>query len=145
MARAMELAGIAAQHNEVPVGAVLVLDGRIMGEGYNNPITGADATAHAEVNAIRDAGQRTGNYRLSGGILYVTLEPCIMCAGAVLHARIDRLVFALRDERFGAAGSRLNLLESPFLNHRCKVVSGIMESESGALIQDFFRARRVPG
>ena len=142
MAAALELAEVAAAKDEVPVGAVVVLDGSIVGEGHNNSVAAHDATAHAEINALRDAGQKTGNYRLSGGTLYVTLEPCIMCAGAILNARIDRLVYGTRDERFGSAGSQLNLLESPFLNHRCKIESGIMETESRSLLTEFFKARR---
>lgn len=142
MARAMELAGIAGASGEVPVGAVVVLNDRIIGEGHNQPVGLNDPSAHAEICALRDAGSHVGNYRLSGATLYVTLEPCIMCAGVILLARIDRLVFGARDREYGAAGSALNLVESEFLNHRATVTAGVLEAESSALLRSFFQERR---
>lgn len=142
MAVAMELAGQSLSIEEVPVGAVVVKDDKIIGEGFNCPIQSQDPAAHAEIRAIRAAAQAQGNYRLPGATLYVTLEPCIMCAGAILHARIERVVFAARDERYGAAGSRLNLLDSPFMNHRCRIESGILAEQSSIMIKTFFQARR---
>ena len=142
MAVAMELAGQSLSIEEVPVGAVVVKDDKIIGEGFNCPIQSQDPAAHAEIRAIRAAAQAQGNYRLPGATLYVTLEPCIMCAGAILHARIERVVFAARDERYGAAGSRLNLLDSPFMNHRCRIESGILAEQSSTMIKTFFQARR---
>lgn len=142
MQRALTLAKQAGEAGEVPVGAVVVLDDEIIGEGSNRPIAKHDPSAHAEIVAIRDAADRLGNYRLAGATLYVTLEPCIMCAGAILHARIDRLVFAARDRQYGAAGSALNLVESEFLNHRAAVVAGVCEKEAGTLLSGFFENRR---
>jgi tRNA(adenine34) deaminase len=132
----------ARDFGEVPVGAVVVLDQKVIGRGCNRPITDKDPSGHAEINALRDAASNLGNYRLTGADLYVTLEPCIMCAGAILHARISRVIFGAWDEKTGAAGSRLNLLESSFLNHQTSVVSGVLEQEAGKLLQDFFRSRR---
>ena len=127
---------------EVPVGAVVVQNGEIIGRGYNQNIAANDPAAHAEVVALRAAGARLGNYRLPAACLYVSLEPCIMCAGAILHARLRRVIFGARDPQFGAAGSALNLLESEFLNHRCQVIAGVAAEECGALLTDFFAARR---
>lgn len=142
MAAALKLAEKAWELDEVPVGAVVVREDRIIGEGFNCPIRTWDATAHAEIMAIRSAGAFLGNYRLSGTTLYVTLEPCAMCAGAILHARIGRVVFGARDERFGAAGSQLNLLDSPFMNHRCRIESGILADRCQAMLSAFFGERR---
>ncbi len=142
MREALLEAARAQDLGEVPVGAVVVLDHQVIGRGCNRPITDNDPSGHAEINALRDAAANLGNYRLSGADLYVTLEPCIMCAGAILHARISRLVFGARDEKSGAAGSRLNLLESQFLNHQTRVVSGVLEREAAMLLQKFFQSKR---
>jgi tRNA(adenine34) deaminase len=143
MRRALELARRAAAAGEVPVGAVLVVDDEILGEGWNQPIGACDPTAHAEVVALRAAAARVGNYRLPGSTLYVTLEPCPMCAGALVHARVARVVFGAADPRAGAAGSVFNLLQSPALNHRAEVTEGILAEECGTLLREFFRIRRV--
>ncbi len=142
MGMALEEAGRARSEGEVPVGAVVILEGEVIGRGHNRPVSGHDPTAHAEINALRDAAIRMGNYRLQGADLYVTLEPCIMCAGALLHARIARLVYATPDPRWGAAGSALNLLDSPFANHRTQITSGVLRKEAAALLDEFFAARR---
>jgi len=143
MGRALELARIAERNGEVPVGA-LVLDagGDLVGEGWNQPITRHDPTAHAEIVALRAAAQALGNYRLPGTTLYVTLEPCPMCAGAIVHARIERVVFAASDPRTGAASSVFNLLDNDKLNHRVMIEGGLMQADSSRLLQDFFSARR---
>jgi tRNA(adenine34) deaminase len=144
MRRAMELAREAEAAGEVPVGAVLVRDGRIIGEGRNQPIGGHDPTAHAEIVALRAAGRAEQNYRLPGSTLYVTLEPCPMCAGAIVHARVERVVFAAPDPRTGAAGSVFDLLPSDErFNHRTAVDGGLLAEEAGRMLRDFFRARRV--
>ena len=142
MRRALELAGQAGEKGEVPVGAVVVQDGRIMGEGRNRMIEAADPTAHAEMEALRDACGTAGNYRLPGAELFVTLEPCAMCAGAIVLARISRVVFSARDPKSGAAGSVFNVLDNAALNHRCKVESGLLQEKSAELLRSFFRARR---
>lgn len=142
MQRALELAASAEAEGEVPVGAVLVLDGRAAGEGWNRPIAAHDASAHAEINALREAGRHVGNYRLPGATLYVTLEPCVMCAGAIVHARVARVVYAAADPKTGAAGSVFDTLVSDRHNHRVHVEGGLLADESGALLRDFFRARR---
>ena len=143
MQRALELARHAqAEHAEVPVGAVLVADGEIVGEGWNCSISGNDPSAHAEVMALRDAGQRLGNYRFPGTSLYVTLEPCVMCSGALVHARIARVVYAADDPKTGAAGSVFDTLVSPLHNHRIVVEKGLRADESAALLRRFFRSRR---
>ena len=142
MRKALELAREAASAGEVPVGAVVVKEGEIIGRGYNRPISARDPTAHAEVIALRDAAQRLGNYRLSGCDLYVTLEPCAMCAGAIMHARIARLVYGAPDPKTGACGSVANLFGNPLLNHHATVQSGVLGDEAGALLQEFFAARR---
>ena len=142
MRHALRLAWRAAQEDEVPVGAVLVKHGEILGEGWNRPIRAVDPTAHAEVRALRQAAKRVGNYRLLDTTLYVTLEPCPMCAGAIVHARVGRVVFGAADPRTGAAGSAFNLLQSPELNHRTEVRSGVLAEECGALLREFFRSRR---
>lgn len=142
MRRALELATLAAREGEVPVGAVIVKDGELVAEGRNRPIAGHDPTAHAEIQALRAAGKALNNYRLGGTTLYVTLEPCPMCAGAIVHARVARVVFAATDPRTGAAGSVYNILQSNELNHRCEVEGGVLAEESATLLRDFFRSRR---
>lgn len=142
MRRALELATLAAREGEVPVGAVLVKEGQLIAEGRNRPIADHDPTAHAEIQVLRAAGKAMNNYRLSGTTLYVTLEPCPMCAGAIVHARVERVVFATTDPRTGAAGSVYNLLQSNELNHRCVVEGGVLAGESATLLREFFRSRR---
>ena len=142
MRRALDLAGRARSEGEVPVGAVLVMDDDCIGEGWNRSISTHDPTAHAEIEALRAAAARLENYRLPGAALYVTLEPCAMCAGAIILARIKRLVYAAADPRAGAAGSVFNILQSTQLNHRVELVSGILEQEAATLLQTFFRERR---
>ena len=142
MRRALELARWAAAMGEVPVGAVLVLDNKVIGEGWNRPISSCDPTAHAEIIALRATATRLGNYRLVNSTLYVTLEPCAMCAGAMIHARVRRIVFGATDSRAGAAGSIFNILQSEQLNHRAEVTCGLLAEECGAVLRDFFRARR---
>lgn len=139
---AIGLAREACATGEVPVGAVLVKDGAIVGRGYNRPISAHDPTAHAEINALRDAAQRLGNYRLAGCELYVTLEPCTMCAGAMIHARIARLVYGARDPKTGACGSVVDLFADSRLNHHATVMGGVLAGEAGGLLQDFFASRR---
>ena len=142
MRRALDLAERARSEGEVPVGAVLVMDDDCIGEGWNRSISTHDPTAHAEIEALRTAAARLRNYRLPGATLYVTLEPCAMCAGAIILARIQRLVYAAADPRTGAAGSVFNILQSTQLNHRVELVSGILEQEAATLLQTFFRERR---
>lgn len=142
MSDALSLAASAAAIGEVPVGAVVVIDGAVA-SGMNAPISSNDPTAHAEMIAIRAAAERIGNYRLKDATLYTTLEPCAMCAGAIVHARIDRVVIALRDPKAGAAGSLLSVIPNDRLNHRPDVEFGLMEEESLALLQSFFAARRA--
>ncbi len=143
MQHAFALANRAAEQGEVPVGAVIVRDGGIIGEGWNAPISRHDPTAHAEIQALRDAGQRAGNYRLPGSTLYVTLEPCVMCAGAIIHARIKRVVFGACDPKGGVAGSLFNLLPSDGrFNHRVKCEGGLLEDVCAEQLRTFFKARR---
>ena len=142
MSAAVSLARESLSIGEVPVGAVVVKEGKMIGKGFNCPIQTQDPTSHAEIRAIRSAASVLGNYRLNGTTLYVTLEPCIMCVGAILNARIERVVFAARDQRYGAAGSQINLLDSPFMNHRCRIESGILANQSSAMIKAFFEERR---
>jgi tRNA(adenine34) deaminase len=142
MSRALELARAASAAGEVPVGAVIVKDGAIIAEGWNRPISTRDPTAHAEIVAMREAGRALDNYRLSDTTLYVTLEPCPMCASAMVHARVRRLVFAATDPRAGAAGSVFNIVQHPSLNHRMECTGGVLAEECGALLRDFFVARR---
>jgi len=142
MSHALDLARRAEAEGEVPVGAVVVLNDQCIGEGWNRPIGANDPTAHAEIEALRAAARAAGNYRLPGATLYVTLEPCVMCAGAMVHARIARLVFGARDPKAGAAGSVFSMLDSDNLNHRVQVEEGVAASESTALLQSFFQARR---
>ncbi len=142
MRRALELAGRAEAMGEVPVGALLVRDGEVLGEGFNTLIRDHDPSAHAEMVAIRAAARAEGNYRLPGTTLYVTLEPCSMCAGAMVQARIARVVYGADDPRTGAARSVFRILDHPQLNHRCEIVGGVLAAESGELLRQFFRARR---
>lgn len=142
MREALGLAAEAERAGEVPVGAVVVVGGEIVGRGFNRPISTHDATAHAEVMALRDAGRRIGNYRLAGAELYVTVEPCVMCVGAMVHARIARLIYGASAPRTGAIESTTRALELPSFNHRFAVVSGVLAAESRALLQAFFRGRR---
>jgi len=144
MRRALELAQVARDAGEVPVGAVLVVDGVILGEGYNRPIASCDPSAHAEMGALRDAALRAGNYRLPGSILYVTLEPCVMCAGAIMHARVGRVVFGAQDPKTGACGSVLDLFGEPRLNHHTRIEGGVLAPECGELLRVFFARRRPP-
>ena len=143
MSLALEQARLAAEAGEVPVGAVVVKDGQVIATGRNAPIASHDPTAHAEVVALRAAARVLGNYRLEGCTLYVTLEPCAMCSGAMLHARVDRVVFGAADPRTGVAGSVLNLFGHPKLNHQTQVVGGVLADDCGRLLQDFFKPRRV--
>jgi tRNA(adenine34) deaminase len=142
MGRALALAAAAAAAGEVPIGAVLVSGGEIVGEGANSVISSCDPTAHAEVNALRAAGARLGNYRLPGSVLYVTLEPCTMCVGALVHARVGELVFAALEPRAGAVCSTARLLDATHYNHRVSWRQGPCAGESGELLRRFFRARR---
>ena len=142
MQRAMELAREAEKLSEVPVGALLVIDGEIVGEGFNAPISHNDVSADAEIQALRQACAHQKNYRLPNSTLYVTLEPCAMCAGALVHARVKRVVIAAKEPRAGAAGSIFNVLNNPKLNHQCELDFGLLEDQSKALLQGFFRARR---
>lgn len=142
MQLALEQARLAGACGEVPVGAVVVLNGEVVGRGYNQPIRGNDPTAHAEVMALRDAGTRLGNYRLPGCTLYVTLEPCAMCSGAIMHARVARVVFGARDPKTGVAGSVIDLYAEKRLNHHAQIVGGVLADECGQLLSSFFAARR---
>jgi len=143
MRQALALAARAEAEGEVPVGAVLVVDDRLIASGWNRCIALHDPTAHAELSVLRAAGQALGNYRLPGATLYVTLEPCAMCAGAMVHARIARLVYGAADPKTGAAGSVFDLLRAPQLNHRVEVTGGVLEEACGAILREFFRARRT--
>lgn len=145
MEQALELAAQAALTGEVPVGAVIVKDGVIIGRGFNQPISQHDPSAHAEINALRDAARQLGNYRLAGCELFVTLEPCAMCAGAIMHARIARLIFGARDPKSGAAGSVVNLFSEARLNHHTEVIGGVLAEPCGRVLSDFFAQRRARG
>ena len=143
MRRALDLAQRAAGEGEVPVGAVLVRNGEVIGEGCNCPIGTHDPTAHAEIRALRSAGERVGNYRLTGSTLYVTLEPCVMCAGALIHARVALVVYGAEDPKAGACGSRFDLLPSDSrFNHRTECTGGVLTEDCGELLRSFFRERR---
>ncbi|MDO3388261.1 tRNA adenosine(34) deaminase TadA [Gilvimarinus sp. SDUM040013] len=143
MREAMQLAERAADNDEVPVGAVVVKDGQIVGRGYNRPIGGCDPTAHAEVMAVREAARNLENYRLSGCTLYVTLEPCTMCVGAMVHSRIERLVFGASEPKSGVVHSQAQLLESPFFNHQVGVTPGVESEACQTQLQAFFKRRRA--
>lgn len=143
MRHALAQANRAAEHDEVPVGAVVVLDDKIVGEGHNRPLGTHDPTAHAEMAALRHAASRLENYRLGGTTLYVTLEPCLMCAGAIIQARVERVVFGAFDEKAGAVGSTANLLQSPLANHQCQVTSGVLGNECAGLLERFFAKLRA--
>lgn len=142
MQRALELARRAELDGEVPVGALVVLNNEIIGEGWNHPIGAADPTAHAEIAALRAAATRLGNYRLTGATLYVTLEPCPMCAGAIVLARVARVVFGAADPLAGAGGTVFNLLQSPSLNHRAELQGGVLAEECSSLLKRFFQSKR---
>lgn len=143
MTEALRLAASAQLAGEVPVGAVVVSDGRIVGRGWNQVVSLSDPSAHAEIQALRDAARQLGNYRLSGCQLYVTLEPCAMCAGAIVHARISRLVFGARDPKAGACGSIMQVINHPRLNHRMEVTEGVLAGRCMEILQAFFRDRRA--
>ncbi len=143
MQLALALANESANNGEVPVGAIVVKNGEIIGRGSNAPIAMQDPTAHAEVIAMRQAAAHIGNYRLVDCTLYVTLEPCAMCAGAIQHARITKLVFGASDQKTGACGSVVNLMGEPKLNHHCEVIGGVLAAECGAVLSGFFKQRRL--
>jgi len=142
MEKALELARRAESIGEVPVGAVIVKDDELIAEGWNHPIENHDPSSHAEMEALRAAGKSLSNYRLPGTTLYVTLEPCLMCVGAMIHARVSRVVFGASDPKTGALGGSIDLLETTKPNHTFTVASGVMEDECSAMLKDFFRARR---
>lgn len=141
---ALEQAQLAAALNEVPVGALVVQDGEIIGRGHNRNLLDNDPTAHAEIVALREAAKRLGNHRLSGCMMVATIEPCAMCAGAIIHARIARLVYGASDPKAGAAGSALQVLNHPLLNHKLEVISGVLRNRCSEILQDFFRHKREP-
>jgi tRNA(adenine34) deaminase len=140
---ALEQGQLAFECGEVPVGAVVVLAGQVIGRGYNKPITSLDPSAHAEVVALRDAAKNIGNYRLSGAILYVTVEPCTMCAGLLVHSRIDRLVYGTTEPKSGVIESAMCLLDRPFYNHKIDIIGGVLAKEASSLMSDFFTMRRA--
>jgi tRNA(adenine34) deaminase len=142
MQAALDQARLAAEAGEVPIGAVVVREGEIVASGHNRVLRDNDPTGHAEIVALREAAEAIGNYRLNGCTLYATLEPCAMCAGAMIHARLDRLVFAAADPKAGAAGSVLGVINYPQLNHKMEVDQGILGEESAELLRSFFRERR---
>lgn len=142
MGEALALAREALKHEEVPVGAVVVKEGVVIGRGFNTVIMDQDPTAHADIKALRAAAQQMGNYRLPGCDLYVTLEPCSMCAGALVNARLKTVIFGARDPKAGAGGSLFQVLKSPLLNHQCDILEGIGADESADMLRTFFRARR---
>ena len=142
MRAALELARLGWEAGEVPVGALVVLDGEIIGRGFNQPISSHDPSAHAEVMALRDAAARIGNYRLLGCTLYVTMEPCVMCAGAILHARVARVVYGAREYKTGAHGSIVDVFAEPRLNYHCDITGGVLAGECAAMISGFFEERR---
>ena len=142
MQQAINEAKKAYELNEVPIGAIVCRDGKIIGTGYNRSINDCDPSGHAEIIAIRDAGETIGNYRLVNCNLYVTLEPCLMCLGAIFHARIKNLYFGAKDNKTGACGGNINLLENKNFNHHCKVHAGLLELEAGKILKDFFSGKR---
>ncbi|MCA1978100.1 MAG: tRNA adenosine(34) deaminase TadA [Thiobacillus sp.] len=139
---ALDLARAARDAGEVPVGAIVVAGGEIVGRGYNQPIGSHDPTAHAEVVALRDAAGRLANYRLPGATLYVTIEPCVMCAGAILHARVARVVYGAKEYKTGAHGSIVDVFAEPRLNHHCEIVGGVLADACAAMVSEFFATRR---
>jgi tRNA(adenine34) deaminase len=141
--QALELAREAERAGEVPIGAIVVLNGAVIGRGRNSPIALSDPTAHAEILALREAGAAIHNYRLEGATLYTTLEPCVMCAGALVASRVARLIFGARDLRFGGVRSKFHLADSPILNHRVEVIEGVAGAECADLMRGFFEAQRV--
>src|SRR5438445_13606526 len=142
MRESLRLAARAAKRSEVPVGALVVKDGRVIGRGYNAPISNKDPSAHAAIRALREASKALGNYRLEGCSLYVTLEPCVMCAGAIMHARIARLVYGAADPKTGACGGVVDLFSEEKLNHHTTVTGGVLATEAGRLLSEFLAARR---
>lgn len=142
MQHALELARKAEEHGEVPIGAIVVLDNNLIGKGWNQSITAHDPSAHAEIVAIRDASHHVKNYRLCNTTLYVTLEPCTMCAGAIIHSRIKRLVYGVTDPKSGAAGSVFNVLQSDLYNHKVAITNGILADECSNILRSFFQQRR---
>lgn len=142
MQRALALAANGAERGEVPVGALVVQDGEVIGEGFNQPISASDPSAHAEIMALRAAASQQQNYRLPGATLYVTIEPCTMCFGTLVHARIARLVYGAAEPRAGVVVSQLQLAEQTFFNHKVQVEGGVLAEEAGALVKEFFRKRR---
>ena len=142
MAKALLLAERAAADSEIPVGAIVVLDGEVIGEGYNSPISHCDPTAHAEIQAIRDACKKVNNYRLNDATLYVTLEPCSMCAGAIIHSRVARVVYAATEPKSGVVESQGHFFEAPFLNHKVEVCGGVLAEKASLQLTQFFQYRR---
>lgn len=142
MRHALRLAERAGEEGEVPVGAVVVKDGQVVGEGWNRPIVDHDPTSHAEIMALRAAARALSNYRILDTTLYVTLEPCVMCAGALIHARVSRVVYGAYDPKTGAAGGVINIFDAPFANHRVVYQGGVLATECGAVLSDFFKSRR---
>lgn len=142
---ALEQAALAAQAGEVPVGALVIKDGQIIGRGHNRNLLDNDPTAHAEIVALREAAARMKNHRLPGCVMFATIEPCSMCAGALIHSRIARLVYGAADIKAGAAGSTLEVLNHPLLNHKMEVTGGVLADRCSEIIQDFFRRKREPG
>jgi tRNA(adenine34) deaminase len=142
MKEALAEAVLASSNDEVPVGAIIVIEGKIVGRGHNSPIAGKDPTAHAEIVAIREAGKSIDAYRLPNAVMYVTLEPCVMCVGAAIHARLASIKYGARDEKAGALGSVFDIGRDGRLNHRIEVVGGLMEEECASLLRDFFKSRR---
>lgn len=143
MERALELARAAAAAGDVPVGAIIVKDGQIVGEGHNRNLLDTDPTAHAEMIALRQAASRVGNHRLAGAVMFATIEPCAMCAGAMIHARLQRLVYGASDPKAGAAGSVLEVINHPRLNHQMVVTSGVLADQCSEILQEFFRKKRL--
>ena len=143
MKYAIELAKKSEERDEVPVGAIIVYKNKIIGEGWNQPISSNNPTAHAEIMALQDAGEKIGNYRLLDSTMYVTLEPCVMCSGAMVHARIAKLVYAVDDQKTGACGSVFNMIQAEELNHNTEIKKGVLEKECQALIKNFFKEKRL--
>ncbi len=139
---ALEQAQLAKKAGEVPVGAIIVMEGKVVGRGYNRPISSVDPSSHAEIEALRDAAKNVGNYRLAGASLFVTIEPCMMCAGAIMHARIARVVYGAKDPKTGVCGSVLDVFAEPRLNHHASVTSSVLEEECGGIMTQFFSERR---